>query len=56
MEVGSSIHLSSLKLPQGVTAVLHGQEDLTVATATIPAGKVEDAAAAAADDASAEKK
>jgi len=55
IEVGHSIHLSDLKLPQGVTAVLHGgQDNPTVATASIPAGKVEAEASAAA--APAEKK
>lgn len=44
MEAGQSLHLSSIKLPNGVTAVAHGQEDLTIATAAIPAGKVEEAA------------
>ena len=56
IEVGHSIHLSDLKLPQGVTAVLHGgQDNPTVATASIPAGKVE-AEASAAAAAPAEKK
>jgi len=57
LEVGHSIHLSDLKLPNGVTVV--SQENLTIATAAIPAGKVEAevpaaaaaAAAAPADDA-----
>jgi large subunit ribosomal protein L25 len=50
MDVGASLHLSDLKLPAGVTAVLHTGENPTVATASIPAGKVEaegEAAAAA---------
>ena len=52
IEVGHSIHLSDLKLPKGVTAVVHGgQDNPTVATASIPAGHVataaEEAAAAA---------
>jgi large subunit ribosomal protein L25 len=52
LEIGSTIHLSDVKLPQGVTAVLHGgQEDPTIATATIPAGKIEAEGAAAAGDA-----
>jgi large subunit ribosomal protein L25 len=38
-EVGQSIHLSSIKLPNGVTPVLHGQEDLTIATVSVPAGQ-----------------
>ncbi|CAN5220043.1 hypothetical protein BH11PSE11_BH11PSE11_09910 [soil metagenome] len=45
LEVGHSIHLSDLKLPAGVTAVAHGNP--TIATASIPAGKVEEAATAA---------
>jgi large subunit ribosomal protein L25 len=55
IEVGQSIHLSDIKLPQGVTAVLHGgQDNPTIATASIPAGKVEsEAEAAAAADAAA---
>ncbi|HZS80005.1 MAG TPA: 50S ribosomal protein L25/general stress protein Ctc [Herbaspirillum sp.] len=39
LEVGHSIHLADLQLPNGVTAV--SQENLTVATASVPAGKVE---------------
>jgi large subunit ribosomal protein L25 len=51
MEVGASIHLSDLKLPAGVTAVMHGgQDNPTVATASIPAGKVEAENAAAAEE------
>lgn len=50
MEVGSSIHLSDIKLPQGVTAVVHGgAEDPTIATASSPTVKAEDEAAPAAD-------
>ncbi|MBC7413448.1 MAG: 50S ribosomal protein L25/general stress protein Ctc [Herminiimonas sp.] len=42
LEVGNSIHLSDVKLPAGVTAVIHGGDDNpTIATASIPAGKVE---------------
>ena len=58
IEVGHSIHLADLKLPKGVSAV--SQENLTIATASIPAGKVEaDAPAAeapAADAPAADKK
>ena len=59
IEVGNSIHLSDLTLPVGVTAV--SQENPTIATASIPAGKVESeaelaAAAAAAAAAPADKK
>lgn len=38
LDVGQSIHLADLKLPNGVTAV--AQENLTIATATVPAGQV----------------
>jgi large subunit ribosomal protein L25 len=55
MEAGQSLHLANVKLPNGVTPVLHGQDDLTIATAAIPAGKVEDAAAAAAGEGAAEE-
>lgn len=54
LEAGHSIHLADLKLPNGVTAILHGNDNPTIATAAIPAGKVEEAAAAEA--APAEKK
>lgn len=56
MEAGQSLHLANIKLPNGVTPVLHGQDDLTIATAAIPAGKVEDAAAAAGEGAAEEGK
>jgi large subunit ribosomal protein L25 len=57
VEVGVSIHLSDLKLPKGVTPVLHGQENPTIATASVPAGQVSaDDAAAATDATPAEKK
>ena len=39
LDAGQSIHVSSLVLPKGVTAVVHG-DDATVATATVPAGAV----------------
>ena len=49
IEVGHSIHLSDLKLPKGVTAVIHGgQDNPTVATASVPAGHVATAAEVAA--------
>lgn len=49
MEVGHSIHLSALKLPAGVTAVTRaGEDELTIANASIPAGKAEAEAEAAA--------
>jgi large subunit ribosomal protein L25 len=55
VEVGATVHLSNITLPKGVSAVLHGQDDPTIATASVPAGQVsaDDAAAAEGD---AEKK
>ena len=41
LEAGHSIHLSDLTLPAGVTAVAHHGENVTIATAAIPAGKAE---------------
>ena len=48
LAVGESIHLSSITLPNGVTAVLHGDEDLVLVTATAPTANAEDEAEAAA--------
>ena len=54
LDIGNSIHLADIKLPNGVTAVIHGGDDNpTIATASIPAGKVEAAPAAAAPAAAA---
>ena len=39
IDVGHSVHVADLVLPQGVTAVLHGSNQ-TVATAAVPAGHV----------------
>ncbi|TFW07922.1 50S ribosomal protein L25/general stress protein Ctc [Oxalobacteraceae bacterium OM1] len=47
IEAGASVHLSQVALPKGVSLVQHG-DDLTVATASVPAGQV------SADDAAAE--
>ncbi len=48
IEVGNSIHLSDITLPKGVTAVAHGgQDNPTIATAAVPAGKIEAESAAA---------
>jgi large subunit ribosomal protein L25 len=48
IDVGHSIHVADLTLPKGVTAITHGQ-NLTVATASVPAGHVAaDATATAA--------
>jgi large subunit ribosomal protein L25 len=46
LEAGGSIHLSELKLPEGVTAIAHGKTDPVVASAVIPraAAEVEEAA------------
>jgi large subunit ribosomal protein L25 len=49
IEAGGSIHTGDLALPTGVKALTHGQ-NLTVATASVPAG------AAAAEAAAAEEK
>lgn len=59
MDVGHSLHLKDIKLPKGVSAVQHGgDENPTIATASIPSGKVEAAgeAAAAAPEGEADKK
>ncbi|MES2265000.1 MAG: 50S ribosomal protein L25/general stress protein Ctc [Pseudomonadota bacterium] len=50
IDVGHSLHIGDLVLPEGVTAVTHGS-NLTIATASVPAGHVsaEAAAAPAAD-------
>lgn len=49
VDVGNSVHLADLTLPKGVTAITHGN-DLTVATASIPAGQVAADAEAAAEE------
>jgi large subunit ribosomal protein L25 len=56
MEAGASLHLADVKLPNGVSAVLHGQENPTIATASIPAGQVSAEETAAAAETPAEKK
>ena len=60
IDVGHSVHVADLVMPQGVTAVTHGSNQ-TVATAAVPAGHVaadalESAAAAAASEADAAAK
>lgn len=52
LETGKSIHVSELKLPQGVTAITHGK-DPVVATAIIPKAQVEEVEEAAAAEAAA---
>lgn len=48
MTVGHSIHASDLKLPAGVSLVLHGQDNPVVATAQKVGGGADEAAAPAA--------
>ncbi len=49
LEIGSAIHLADLQMPKGVTPVIHGGDDNpTIAAASVPAGRVEEAADAAA--------
>jgi large subunit ribosomal protein L25 len=49
IEAGGSIHTDDLVLPTGVKALTHGQ-NLTVATAMVPAGAAAAEAAAAAEE------
>jgi large subunit ribosomal protein L25 len=56
VEAGASVHLSDIKLPKGVSAVLHGQENPTIANASVPAGQVAADDAAAAEEEGGEKK
>lgn len=58
IEAGQSIHLSDITLPKGITPVLHGgQDNPTIANASVPAGQVSaDEAAAAEETPPAEKK
>jgi len=41
LDTGHSLHVSGVKLPPGVTAVLHGKLDPVVATAVVPKAIVE---------------
>lgn len=56
VEAGASVHLSDIKLPKGVSPVAHGQDNPTIATASVPAGQVSAEEAAAAEAGAAEKK
>jgi large subunit ribosomal protein L25 len=56
IEAGQSIHLADLNLPKGVTAVTHGQENPTIATAAVPAGQIAAEGEAAAGEAAPEEK
>jgi large subunit ribosomal protein L25 len=49
IEAGGSIHVNDLTLPLGVTALTHGQ-NLTIATASVPAGQAAAEAAAATEE------
>jgi large subunit ribosomal protein L25 len=49
VDVGHSVHVADLTLPKGVTAVTHGN-NLTIATASVPAGHVAAEAAAVEED------
>jgi large subunit ribosomal protein L25 len=42
LDVGHSIHVSALKLPPGVTVVMHGKTDPVVAAAVVPKAHVEE--------------
>ncbi|MYN18351.1 50S ribosomal protein L25/general stress protein Ctc [Rugamonas sp. FT107W] len=55
IDVGHSLHINELVLPAGVTAVTHGA-NLTIATASVPAGHVAAEAAATAEAPAAEAK
>ncbi|MYM72573.1 MULTISPECIES: 50S ribosomal protein L25/general stress protein Ctc [Duganella] len=50
VDVGHSVHVADLTLPKGVTAVTHGN-NLTIATASVPAGHVAAEAAATTEEA-----
>ena len=56
LSAGHSIHVTALKLPKGVEAVLHKGEDPVVVTIAIPRGGLTEEAAPAAAAAPAEKK
>ncbi|GJJ04766.1 50S ribosomal protein L25 [Duganella rhizosphaerae] len=55
IDVGHSLHIADLVLPAGVTAITHGS-NLTIATASVPAGHVAAEAAATAEAPAAEAK
>ena len=42
LDIGNSLHVSELNLPEKVSLVLHGQEDPVVVTAIKPKGVIED--------------
>jgi large subunit ribosomal protein L25 len=49
MEIGNTVHVKDLQLPKGVEAVLHGNENPSVAVVQIPRALVADEAAEAAE-------
>lgn len=54
LKVGETLHVSQLKLPEGVEPAHHGAEDPAIATAVLPRGaKEEDATSGAAPSAAA---
>ncbi|MFS8973598.1 50S ribosomal protein L25/general stress protein Ctc [Cupriavidus necator] len=44
MELGQTLHLSDLKLPQGLTVITHGDDNPAIASISQPAGAVAEAA------------
>jgi large subunit ribosomal protein L25 len=51
LDVGHSVHVSALQLPEGVTVVTRGKLDPVVAAAVVPKAQVEEATEAAAAEA-----
>jgi large subunit ribosomal protein L25 len=51
LDVGHSVHVSALQLPEGVTVVTRGKLDPVVASAVVPKAQVEEATEAAAAEA-----
>ncbi|MCP3020746.1 50S ribosomal protein L25/general stress protein Ctc [Cupriavidus basilensis] len=43
-ELGQTLHLSDVKLPKGVSAITHGDENPAIASISLPAGGVSEAA------------
>lgn len=43
-ELGQTLHLSDVKLPKGVTAITHGDDNPAIASISLPAGGVSEAA------------
>lgn len=49
LTAGHSLHLSAVKLPEGVTPVLHGKEDPVLVTVSVKGGAADEAGASGAD-------